>query len=44
VGQYANTTEQYADKLPNATPENESQNTKHSIKWTAHLQRAQCAN
>jgi len=31
-------------KLPNATPENESQNTKHSIKWAAHLQRAQCVN
>jgi len=27
VGQYANITEQYADKLPNATPDNESQNT-----------------
>ena len=27
VGQYANKTEQYADKLPSATPENESQKT-----------------
>jgi len=37
-------TEPYADMLPKEKPENESQNTLHSIMWAVHLQRTQRAS